>query len=125
VNWDTANFKLDRITAVRCTDEPGIDPENPRAGFDTVEGTGTGTCRNKRGTGSGTSQIRFRFTDQGEPGRNRDTASVDITGFCTWSSSGTLTPGGNHQAHGPNDPKPTTGSPQPSASASPKKGGKG
>ena len=124
VNWPSGHFKLQEITSVRCTNEPGYDPENPSAQFDTVEGTGTGTCQDRAGRVRGPAEIRFRFTDQGEPGRNRDTASVAISGTCQWTAAGTLTPGGNHQAHSPNQAQGGGGSTtSPKPSRTPKRNG--
>ena len=67
---------------------------NPRAGFDSIRATGTGTLNGVKGA-----EIDFRFTDGGEPGRD-DTAWFTITApNGSISYSGGAIDGGNHQAH--------------------------
>jgi hypothetical protein len=82
-------------TPLVCLDTDS-DEGNPRAGFDTIVGQGTGTLN------GAPASAQFRFTDNGEPGRN-DTATIDI-----FDAGGnnvlhlvnvTASGGGNHQAH--------------------------
>jgi hypothetical protein len=92
INWGKGDkFKLDSLSSVACTMEPGIAPNPPAALFNTMSGTGTGTC------GKAPATIDFTFTDAGEPGKN-DMATITITGGCTLSVSGKIQ-NGNHQAH--------------------------
>jgi hypothetical protein len=98
INWskklEKNNFHLTALNSVSCYDSPGISPGNPAPlnGFDTIEGTGTGTCNGLDGA-----TIYFKFTDAGEPGKN-DTAEIHITGACTLDASNTLQ-NGNQQYH--------------------------
>ena len=100
INWAKGNnFHLDELTSATCTDEPGLDPPPPDAGFDTFVGTGTGSCNGVAGA-----TIAFTLTDAGEPGGGKDapndTATFLITcpGGLTLSVSGDLKKG-NQQAH--------------------------
>lgn len=91
VNWDRNRFHLEMLTSALCSDDPGISEEQPVAGFDTYEGTGSGRCNGQPAT------ISWKFTDAGEPGV-KDFAKIDITGVaCSLSVSGNLDRG-NHQA---------------------------
>jgi hypothetical protein len=97
VNWGNGEkFKLSSLTTVRCTDEPGIGPRRPIAGFDTMVGTGTGSYKGQSGA-----TVSFTFTDAGEPGR-ADVASItvkDAGGKTVLTVSGPVS-NGNQQAHG-------------------------
>ena len=96
INWGPGNhFHLEDLTSAVCTDDPNIAPPPPPAGFDTYNGTGTGSCNGVPGA-----SITFTLTDAGEPGKN-DTATFNITGCpggLTLTVSGNLNKG-NHQAH--------------------------
>jgi len=93
VNWGKGNhFHLEVLSSASCSDDPGIGPNPPPAGFDTYRGKGTGRCNGLPAT------AEWAFADAGEPGKN-DTAEVHITGGCTLGVSGNLR-SGNHQAHG-------------------------
>ena len=92
VNWDGNRFHMENILTAFCSNDPTIDEGNPPAGFDTIEGTGTGRCNNQPAT------VTWTFSDAGEPGDD-DTATIMITGAaCSLSVTGKLS-GGNHQAH--------------------------
>ncbi|SRR6266508_144267 len=92
VNWGKGNhFHLEALSSASCSDDPGIAPNPPPAGFDTYRGKGTGRCNGLPAT------VEWTFTDAGEPGKN-DTAEIHITGGCTLDVSGNLR-SGNHQAH--------------------------
>lgn len=69
VNWgpvkNEQKFHLLTLTTATCTDNPNIDPQQPNADFDTIEGTGTGRFNNVDGV-----NVWFRFDDAGEPGKN-------------------------------------------------------
>jgi hypothetical protein len=73
VNWDKGNkFHLDSLSAALCTDNPSLDPGNPKAAFDTFEGWGTGSYNGKAGY-----TTHFVFTDNGEPG-TKDSAWMEV-----------------------------------------------
>jgi hypothetical protein len=95
VNWGKGNkFHLEQITSKLCSDTT-LDEENPKAGFDTIDGTGTGRYNGKSGA-----TVSFTFTDSGEPGV-ADTARIvikDAGGNTVLAVSGPLK-NGNHQAH--------------------------
>jgi opacity protein-like surface antigen len=84
-------------TPLTCfTMAPPSKEGNPVAGFDSIRAQGTGTLNGVAGAG-----ITFRFTDNGEPGRN-DTAEFTITkpgGGIAIHYVGGAIDGGNHQAH--------------------------
>ena len=84
-------------TPLECfTFAPPNREGNPVAGCDSIRSQGTGTLNGVTGAG-----ITFRFTDNGEPGRN-DTADFTITkpgGGIAISYQGGAGDGGNHQAH--------------------------
>lgn len=87
-------FKLTSLGDVSCSTVQGNgDPEQPDAGFNTLRGSGTGTC-----DGKGSGQVRFTFTDGGEPGAHNDQAVIDISGACSLHTSGYVS-NGNQQAH--------------------------
>ena len=100
INWAKGNnFHLDELTSATCTDEPGLDPPPPDAGFDTYIGTGTGTCNGVPGA-----TIEFTLTDAGEPGGGKDAPNDTATFLITCSDGLTLTVSGdikkgNQQAH--------------------------
>jgi hypothetical protein len=87
-------FHLESITSVTCSDDPAIDPNPPKASFDTLTMIGTG-----RWNGVSGATIEVTLTDAGQPGRN-DTIDLEISvaGSPVSSISGNLD-GGNHQAH--------------------------
>ena len=70
----------------------GMSLQPPPAGFDVLQGSGSGVCNGKAATAN------FRFADHGEPGTD-DTATIQITGSggCSLSVSGNLQ-SGNLQA---------------------------
>ena len=63
----------------------GMSPQPPPAGFDVLQGSGTGLCNGQAAT------AKFRFADHGEPGTN-DTVTIQITGAggCSLNVSGNL-----------------------------------
>ena len=87
-------FHLESITSVTCSDDPAIDPNPPKASFDTLTMIGTG-----RWNGVSGATIEVTLTDAGQPGRS-DTIDLEISvaGNPVSSISGNLD-GGNHQAH--------------------------
>ncbi len=89
--WKFNLFRMTELDSVMCSDKPLIDEGHPEAGFDTMDGTGSGYLNGKPVS------ISFRLTDAGEPGRN-DRVEYSITGQGGVHVSGTLD-GGNHQAH--------------------------
>lgn len=95
VNWGGQSFHLLEATSATCDNGPdGRNKSgNPTAGFDTFTGTGTGRCK-----GGGAATAAYTMVDNGEPG-SADTWSIQITGDCNLTASGTLERG-NHQAHG-------------------------
>jgi hypothetical protein len=100
INWGIGNnFHLDELTSATCTDEPGLDPPPPDAGFDTYVGTGTGSCNGEPGA-----TITFTLTDAGEPGGGKDAPNDTATFNIICSDGTTLTVSGdlkkgNQQAH--------------------------
>jgi hypothetical protein len=90
-------FHLDELTSVSCTEHSNIDQENPEAGFDTITGTGTGTCKGQDAT------VSFTFVDGGEPNDNKDRSDVTVSGGCSFHAAGPPV-NGNHQAHRGNNP---------------------
>jgi hypothetical protein len=96
VNWGKGDkFHLENLTVGWCWDDPNINERPPVAGFDTYVGSGTG-----RYNGVSGANIRFEFTDAGEPGKN-DLAVINVIdagGNVVLSVSGNLK-NGNHQAH--------------------------
>jgi hypothetical protein len=102
VNWgpakNTQKFHLLTLDTSVCTDNPAIDPQQPRAEFDTIEGTGTG-----RYNGVDGATVWFKFDDNGEPGKT-DRAWIKV-----WDKNsnvvldtgvtGLMLNVGNHQAH--------------------------
>lgn len=97
------NFHLTTLITAVCSDTQAIE-QPPSAGFDTFEGTGTGTFNGQRAT------IAFTFVDGGEPG-TKDLAVIKIqVGAttvidCPLSASSFLT-FGNQQAHAATGVKP-------------------
>jgi hypothetical protein len=97
VQWEGNRFDLKAYsTPLTCLDTPA-DEGQPRAGFDTIVGQGTGVLNGESGA-----TAKFRFTDAGEPGRN-DTASItiaDADGNVVFElTNERILVGGNHQAH--------------------------
>lgn len=99
-----ASFKLQELHDTRCYFDPEQgDAGPPRSEFNTIEGSGEGVCRFMGQDFP--AQIRFRFTDEGEPGIDNDEADIEVTSphpaapvFCNYTAEGRLD-GGNHQAH--------------------------
>lgn len=85
-------FRLTELDSVMCSDRPLIDEGHPEAGFDTIEGSGSGRVNGKPAS------IRFKLTDAGEPGWRDDRVEYTISGPDGATVSSTLN-GGNHQAH--------------------------
>jgi hypothetical protein len=95
VNWGGSSFHLEALTTAACTDDPGIQPQQPKTLFDTFAGTGTGRLNGVSGA-----TAAWVFTDAGEPGKN-DTAQITIKdnmGNQVLTVSGKLDKG-NQQAH--------------------------
>jgi hypothetical protein len=106
INWEEVDgdgsnrFHLDELTNVRCIDDPNIAPRPPTAGFDLMEGGGTGSYNGEEGA-----TIYFVLTDAGEPGTN------DVARFLIRDAEGNIVldvradlEQGNHQAHNDNSP---------------------
>jgi cysteine-rich repeat protein len=95
VNWGGNKFHLESLDSVLCSDNEGYSEGQPVAGLDTLVGAGTGRLNGESGA-----SVEFTFTDQGEPGKNGDTASIlikDSGGSTVLSIDGSLVKG-NHQA---------------------------
>jgi hypothetical protein len=101
LNVETPNgrFTLDSLDSVSCTmDSNQGSPEQPDAGFNTLTGSGKGSCNGKKNV-----PVSFRFTDEGEPNKGADEASITIGGnACPVNATGTVN--GNQQAHRSNNP---------------------
>ena len=85
-------FESTSVTSVAFADTPGIRPSRRRnPSIDTVVFSGVG-----KWNGSGGYTFEARATDQGEPGRNRDTMSLtikDSVGHVVATFTGTLDSG--------------------------------
>jgi len=96
VNWGDGNrFHLESLATASCSDDPAIGPYPPAAGFDTLNGSGTGEYNGQEGAAA-----EWTFTDAGEPGVD-DTARIvirDAAGNTVLIVSGRLQKG-NQQAH--------------------------
>ena len=96
INWGKKNkFHLENLTTAACSDDPAINPKNPKASFDTYEGTGMG-----RYNGVSGATAHWIFTDAGEPGK-LDIARIlikDAGNNTVLTVSGNLK-NGNQQAH--------------------------
>ena len=95
VNWDGNSFHLETLTAAACTDDPSIQPQQPKTSFDTYTGAGAGRLNGISGA-----TATWVFTDAGEPGKS-DRASIVIknkAGVTVLTVSGNLDKG-NQQAH--------------------------
>lgn len=95
VNWDGNSFHMETLTSAVCTDDPAIQPQQPKTSFDTYTGGGTGRLNGVSGA-----TATWVFTDAGEPGKN-DRASIVIKnnlGVTVLTVSGNLDKG-NQQAH--------------------------
>jgi len=98
VNWKndgSKRFHLQTLDYAKCSDSRRIDEGNPEAGFDTIEGRGTGKYNNVPGA-----TVRFKFTDAGEPG-TEDAGYIQV-----WDENANLVLSvrsklehGNQQAH--------------------------
>jgi hypothetical protein len=100
VETPSGRFTLDTLNNdVSCfTDSRAGSPEQPDAGFNTITGSGKGTCN-----GVSNIPVSFRFTDEGEPNKGADKASITITGpVCPVNATGTVN--GNQQAHRGHNP---------------------
>ena len=101
VTWGTPGspaqkFHLETQTRALCTLDPSISAGNPAAGFNTYEGDGVGRFNGMPGA-----TAHWKFTDQGEPGRN-DTMEITIQNGMTTVlvvPPGSKLTSGNHQAH--------------------------
>lgn len=100
INWkdDSGNshkFHLQNLAFASCTSD-GLPPDPPPAGFDKMEGGGTGKYDNSNGA-----TIYFNITDHGEPG-TADTfmcSIMDSNGNLVLYVPTTYLTFGNHQAH--------------------------
>jgi hypothetical protein len=97
VQWGGNRFDLKAYSSpLTCVDTPANEG-NPKAGFDTIVGQGTGVLNGVSGA-----TASFKFTDAGEPGRN-DTATITISdsagNIVFQLTNAKITAGGNHQAH--------------------------
>jgi hypothetical protein len=100
VETPTGTFRLDTLDpGVACSyDKNQGSPEQPDAGFNTLSGTGKGTCN-----GISNVPVSFRFTDEGEPNKGADEANTTIPhAACRVQADGTVN--GNQQAHRSNNP---------------------
>ena len=93
INWGKGQkFHLTQLDSATCSDDPLLDEEKPVAGFDTFVGSGVGRLNGVDGA-----TIDFTFTDNGEPGKAKDLAEIDINGGAITASG--LLDKGNQQAH--------------------------
>lgn len=96
INWGKGNkFHMENLDSAMCTDTV-FDERQPEAGFDTHQGTGTGSYNGQPGW-----KVEFKLIDAGEPGIN-DYASILIknaAGDVTVLDVAGNLRNGNHQAH--------------------------
>jgi len=95
VNWGENKFHLESLDSARCSDNENYSEGSPVAGIDTLIGEGTGRLNGESGA-----TVEFTFSDQGEPGKTADTASIvirDSGGSIVLSINDSLVRG-NHQA---------------------------
>ncbi|MDY6994486.1 MAG: hypothetical protein SVR94_18025, partial [Pseudomonadota bacterium] len=95
VNWEHNQFHLETLTKVRCSDDPQLDEGKPVAGFDTYEGEGIGRLNGAE------AEIKFTFTDAGEPGAksgDKVTILIEADGHSVLSVTDKINQG-NQQAH--------------------------
>lgn len=88
-------FHLEEATSITCLDDISVDEGMPIAGFDTMQGEGTGRLNGVSGT-----TVEWTFVDAGEPGTD-DSLSIRITdpsGYVVIDEYKTLERG-NIQAH--------------------------
>ncbi len=95
INWQKNSFHLTCLDSAQCIDDPNLDEGSPVAGFNTFIGSGFGRLNGTPGVA-----IEFKFTDDGEPGKNVDLAEFTIDDGVNPPIvvSGFLN-NGNHQAH--------------------------
>jgi len=87
VQWDGGNrFDLTSYSSPLMCIDTAFDEGNPRAGFETIVGQGTGVLNGVSGA-----TASFRFTDAGEPGRD-DRATITISAQRATSCSRSPTP---------------------------------
>ena len=73
VNWTGNSFHLESLSSAVRTGDPAIQPQQPKTGFDTYTGAGTGRLNGVSGA-----TATWVFTDAGEPGKN-DMVRIAIT----------------------------------------------
>jgi hypothetical protein len=104
VTWGGGNrFHMTGIEMSKCSDSNGqLVPNANGASFDTIEGSGFGRYNGMLG-----GRVQWRFTDNGEPGKN-DTGEItvfDQNNVPVMHAGGVLLPGtsllgeGNYQTH--------------------------
>jgi hypothetical protein len=96
INWAENSFHLETLDSAQCSDNENYSEANPVAGLDTFIGTATGRLNGVPGA-----TVEFTFTDQGEPGKDADTASIlikDAGANVVLSVTESINQG-NHQAH--------------------------
>jgi hypothetical protein len=102
VQTAAGTFTLDKLTSASCSNDPqqGQSSDSQKAGFNTLQGSGTGTCNGTKNV-----PVSFRFTDEGEANQGVDEAHITITGSSACASQHDGTVNGNQQAHrGTNPP---------------------
>lgn len=72
VKWDANKFVLGELNSIQCYDDLFIETNPKKAGFDVIEGSGTGTYN-----GIGGATIIWKFTDAGKSGKD-DIGSIII-----------------------------------------------
>lgn len=94
------HFQLSGLNDDQACSTTGSGPGHPDAGFDTLSGSGVGTCDGTEGV-----PVRYTFTDSGEPG-TADQAEIHVDGgSCKLDVAKGPVSNGNQQAHkGANPP---------------------
>jgi hypothetical protein len=102
VQTASGTFTLDKLDSASCSNDPqqGHSSDSQKAGFNTLQGSGSGTCNGTRNV-----PVTFRFTDEGEANQGVDEAHITISGSSPCASQHDGTVNGNQQAHrGTNPP---------------------
>jgi hypothetical protein len=96
VNWNGNRFHLEDFSSSVCWNDPAISPNPPKAGFNTIEASGSGRLNGALGA-----SISLTFQDAGEPGAGHDSVFLVINNpdNTIALSVGSLLAGGNIQAH--------------------------
>lgn len=94
INWNGNKFHLEELTKAICSDDRAIESNLPKAGFNTITGSGFGIYNGIEGV-----KASWEFTDAGEPGKDDTAKIVIIDGNNTVLTVNGKLDKGNQQAH--------------------------